>query len=226
MTGTPSPADGPIDVVFGDDSYLIREAMRQLLDGVEGINLVAVCADGTELWQSIVDHAPRVVVTDLRMPPSGDDEAIRISDRLRRTYPQVDDPAYGRALLQAGADGRAYLLKERIHERTELVSAIRLVAAGGTAVDPVIVERLISGSGASRRSAVASLTQREREVLRLMAAGMSNGAIAEELVLSRRAVEKHVGAIFSKLGLDDEVVVSRRVMAVLRYLESDRGQSA
>jgi DNA-binding NarL/FixJ family response regulator len=164
----------------------------------------------------------------MRMPPSGDEEGLRISERLRREHPEIglvvlsqfDDPALGRALLQDGAEGRAYLMKDRVHDRAELVSAIELVAAGGTAIDPTVVERMIADTDGSRSSGVATLTGREREVLALMARGMTNAAIADQLVLTRRGVEKHVGAIFSKLGLDDEAVTSRRVTAVLRYLDA------
>ena len=217
-----------IDVVYVDDSYLMREAVGQLLDGARRVNLVAVCSSGAELWPAIADHAPTVVVSDLRMPPSGDEEGLRIAERLRKEHPsmglviltQVDDAAFGRHLLEHGAEGRAYLLKERIKDRAELVAAIELVAAGGTAVDPAMVERMMSHGGEPPASGLLDLTARERQVLALMAQGKSNGAIAEELVLTRRGVEKHVGVIFSKLGLADEGTVSRRVAAVLRYLEA------
>lgn len=215
-----------IDVVYVDDSYLMREAVSQLLDGVRGIHLVAVCSNGTDLWPAIADLAPNVVVSDLRMPPSGDEEGLRIAERLRREHPsiglviltQLDDAAHGRRLLEHGAEGRAYLLKERIKDRAELVAAIELVAAGGTAVDPQMVERMMSREGLPAASGLSDLTERERQVLALMAQGKSNGAIADQLVLTRRGVEKHVGVIFSKLGLVDEGAVSRRVAAVLRYL--------
>ncbi|HEX5039691.1 MAG TPA: response regulator transcription factor [Candidatus Limnocylindria bacterium] len=220
----------PIDVVYADDSYLMREAVGGLLDGARGVNLVAVCSDGDELSREIAISDPAVVVTDMRMPPSGDEEGLRVAERLRRERPsvgvvvltQIDDAAYGRHLLEHGAEGRAYLLKERMRDRAELVAAIELVAAGGTAVDPAIVERMMAGGGegAATASGLDDLTARERQVLALMAQGKSNGAIAEELVLTRRGVEKHVGVIFSKLGLADEGLVSRRVAAVLRYLEA------
>ncbi len=218
----------PIDVVFADDSYLMREAIARLLGGTDRVRLVAVCQDGTELATVLERTHPDVVVTDMRMPPSGDEEGLRISERLRREHPEIglvvlsqfDDPALGRALLQEGAEGRAYLMKDRVHDRAELVSAIELVAAGGTAIDPTVVERMIADTDGSRSSGVATLTGREREVLALMARGMTNAAIADQLVLTRRGVEKHVGAIFSKLGLDDEAVASRRVTAVLRYLDA------
>lgn len=219
----------PIEVVYADDSYLMREAVGGLLEGARALHLAALCADGDELWQAIGELEPAVVVTDMRMPPSGDEEGLRIAERLRREHPsiglvvltQVDDAAYGRHLLEHGAEGRAYLLKDRVSNRTELIAAIELVASGGTAVDPAIVERIMAtGDGPTSGSAMADLTERERQVLALMAQGKSNGAIADELVLTRRGVEKHVGVIFSKLGLADEGSTSRRVAAVLRYLEA------
>ena len=215
-------------MVYADDSFLMREAMRHLLEQAERVRMVATVEDGTALWDAVVEHRPDVVIADMRMPPSGDDEGVRIAERLRREHPavglvvltQVDDPARAKALLQNGAEGRGFVMKERVHDLAELVSTIELVAAGGTAIDPAVVRRLIAGTEAERPSALSSLTPRERDVLALMARGLSNTAIASELVMTRRGVEKHVGAIFAKLGLDDETVTSRRVMAVLRYLEA------
>jgi DNA-binding NarL/FixJ family response regulator len=221
--------DRPLRVVFGDDSYLMREAVTQLVTGVAELELIAVCADGDELLDVIASERPDVVVTDMRMPPSGNVEGLRISERLRAEHPsmgvvvltQHDEPRYGRALVQQGAEGRAFLLKDRIHDRRELVSVIELVAHGGSAIDPRIVADLLDAHGtAVVDSALNSLTPRECEVLARMAEGKSNAAIANELVLTRRAVEKYVGAIFDKLGLDDEHVVSRRVVAVLRFLDA------
>jgi DNA-binding NarL/FixJ family response regulator len=165
------------------------------------------------------------VITDVRMPPSGDDEGIRIAHRLRRTHPEVgvvvlsqySDARYGLGLLEHGAEGRAYLLKERVADPAELRAAIDVVARGGSLIDPEMVHALMSAAGRGD-SPLAQLTARESEVLAEMAQGKSNAAIAETLVLSKRAVEKHVGAIFLRLGLTDEEVVSRRVAAVLLYL--------
>jgi DNA-binding NarL/FixJ family response regulator len=216
-------------VVVGDDSFLIREAIFKFISGSPRLELVAMCADGDEVRDAVERLQPDVVVTDMRMPPSGDDEGMRISEFMRSAHPTVgvviltqhDDPKYGRALVTHGAEGRAYLLKDRIHSRRELISAIELVAHGGSAIDPHIVAGLMASPGTDEAgSALASLTPRERDVLTLMAEGRSNAAIAQELVLTRHAVEKYVGAIFEKLGLDDERVTSRRVAAVLRYLDS------
>jgi DNA-binding NarL/FixJ family response regulator len=166
------------------------------------------------------------VVTDVRMPPSGDDEGIRIAQRLRNTHPEIGvvvlsqyaEPRYGLELISGGAAGRAYLLKDRVHNRGELHAAIEVVARGGSMIDPAILSRLLDSDGRHVDSPLGDLTPREREVLAAMATGKSNAAIAEELVLTKRAVEKHVGAIFQKLGLPEEDQVSRRVAAVLMYL--------
>lgn len=218
-----------IRVVVGDDSYLIREAIVQFIAGTPSLELVAMCADGDEIREAVERLRPDVVVTDMRMPPSGNDEGMRISEFLRAEHPSIgvviltqhDEPRYGRALVAHGAEGRAYLLKDRIHSRRELMSAVELVAHGGSAIDPHIVAGMMASPGTSEAgSTLASLTPRERDVLTLMAEGRSNAAIAQELVLTRHAVEKYVGSIFEKLGLDDERVTSRRVAAVLRYLDS------
>jgi DNA-binding NarL/FixJ family response regulator len=216
-------------VALADDSYLMRQAMRQVLDGVDGIEVVAVCEDGAALLDVVDRLLPAVVVTDIRMPPSGDDEGIRIAAALRASHPEVGvvvlsqylEPRYGVDLLADGAEGRAYLIKERIHDRAELVTAIEVVARGGSLIDPRMVAMLMRPEGARQSSALSELTPREIEVLREMATGKSNAAIAEALVLTKRAVEKHVGSIFFKLDLQDEEHVSRRVAAVLAYLADD-----
>ena len=157
------------------------------------------------------------------MPPSGDDEGIRVAQRLRETDPEIGvvvlshyaEPRYGRDLFAAGAEGRAYLLKDRVNDGRQLQAAIEVVARGGSMIDPEMVRLLLESEEREHNSPLTELTPREREVLAAMAAGKSNAAIAEELVLTKRAVEKHVGAIFLKLGLPSEDVVSRRVAAVL-----------
>jgi DNA-binding NarL/FixJ family response regulator len=222
-------ADPPIRVVVVDDSYLMREAVTHLLAEGPEVEVVATCADGSEVREAVARLAPDVVVTDMRMPPSGDDEGLRISEFLREEHPSVgaliltqhDEPRYGQRLVEGGVEGRAFMLKDRVRSRRELVSAIELVASGGSAIDPRIVSGLMSAPGSSAvRTALATLTPREREVLALMAEGHSNGAIAEQLVLTRHAVEKYVGVVFRKLELEDESEISRRVVAVLRYLDS------
>jgi DNA-binding NarL/FixJ family response regulator len=216
-----------IRVAAADDSYLIREAVREILTRLDDVELVAVCEDGETLWDAIEREHPDVVLADMRMPPSGDHEGIRIAKRLRLAHPDIGvvvltqyaDPFYGLELVQDSAERRAYLLKERIHDRSELHAAIRVVAGGGFVIDPSVVRALLDGG---RDSVLAALTPREREVLAEMATGKSNSAIADELVLTKRAVEKHVGSVFHKLDLVDEELVSRRVTAVLLYLREAR----
>ena len=229
--GTRPDRDGPIRVVFADDSYLIREALHEVLAPVDGVELVASFADGDALIAAIEADPPDVVIADIRMPPSGDDEGIRVARLLRETHPEIGvvvlsqyaGAAYALALLEGGAEGRGYLLKERVHDRGELLAAIETVAQGGTTIDPSLVQELLAADRQRESSPLDDLTPREREVLAEMAEGRSNASIAESLVLTKRAVEKHVGAIFQKLCLEDDGVVSRRVTAVLLYLaEADR----
>ena len=216
----------PIRVAIADDSYLIREAIGQILGRMTGIELVAACADGDSLWDAVENKSLDAVIVDMRMPPSGELEGIEIAGRLRERHPDVGlvllsqyaEPRYGLELMNPSAAGRAYLLKDRVHDREELESAIRTVARGGTMIDPSMVRMLLDAQQQRRSSAVAELTRREQEVLAEMAQGKSNAAIGEALGLTRRAVEKHVGSIFMKLELSDEDMVSRRVAAVLLYL--------
>jgi DNA-binding NarL/FixJ family response regulator len=223
----------PLRVAFADDSYLVREAIAHLLTTDERIEVVAVCDNGDDLREAIAAGEPDVVVTDIRMPPSGDDEGIRVATMLRETRPgvgvvvvsQYADPRYGLALLSDGSDGRAYLLKERLNDREHLISAIQTVAAGGSVIDAKVVEALIAAHVHEEQSPLADLTQRELEILSLIAQGQSNQAIAESLVLTKRAVEKHINAIFVKLGLSQNEEVSRRVKAALIYLSDGPGRA-
>ncbi len=172
---------------------------------------------------------PDVVVTDIRMPPTGTDEGIRAALALREAYPdtgvvvlsQYADPAYALALLERGSEGRAYLLKERVSDATQIVRAIEDVANGGSVIDPLVVEALVAQRQKHTASALGRLTPREREVLEQMAQGRNNAGIAQALFLSERAVEKHINSLFSKLGLSEEVDVHRRVKAVLLYLAEE-----
>jgi DNA-binding NarL/FixJ family response regulator len=219
-----------IRVVLADDSYLVRQALAHVLDGAEQIEIAAECGDGDALLRAVDREHPDVVVTDIRMPPTDTDEGLQVAARLRRTHPQIGvvvlsqfaDPDYGLALLEDGSDHRAYLLKERIASRAEIVAAIEAVAAGGSVVDVKIVDGLIAERRRSERSPLSKLTPREVEVLTYVARGHSNQAIADELVLTKRAVEKHINAIFLKLGLNFATDVSRRVMAALIYLAEQR----
>jgi DNA-binding NarL/FixJ family response regulator len=216
----------PIRVVLADDSYLVREAITHVLEAAPQVAIVATCDDGDSLREAIEAEEPDVVLTDIRMPPSGDDEGIEIANRLRTTHPlmgvvvvsQYADPRYGLALLEGGSDRRAYLLKERLHDRDQLVAALEAVASGGSVVDSKVVEALISARVRAEESPLAELTHRELEILSEIAQGKSNQAIAEKLFLTKRAVEKHINAIFLKLGLTSAEEVSRRVKAALIYL--------
>jgi DNA-binding NarL/FixJ family response regulator len=215
----------PIRVVLAEDNTLLREGIARLLERADDIELAGVAADRPALEALIDAHDPDLVVTDIRMPPTGTDEGIQIAAMLREQRPKVGvvvlsqyaDPAYALALLEGGSEGRAYLLKERVSEVDELLGAIRDVAGGGSVIDSKVVESLVSTKRPAR-SDLDRLTPREREILGEMAQGKSNAAIAATLVLSTRAVEKHTNSIFSKLGLSEEMDVNRRVKAVLLYL--------
>jgi DNA-binding NarL/FixJ family response regulator len=229
QTGTQVGEHGdgePLRVAIADDSYLLREAIGQILEQEPGVEVVAVCSDGDELLAAVEIHHPAVVIVDIRMPPSGDDEGITIANRLRETHPDIGvvvlsqfaDPRYGLALLEHGSDGRAYLLKERLRDREHLMTAVEAVADSGSVVDAKVVESLIAARVQSGRSPLADLTQREREILSHIAQGQSNQAIANALFLTKRAVEKHINTIFMKLGLTNAEEVSHRVKAALIYL--------
>jgi len=212
--------------VLADDHYLVREGIRRLLESEPEFEIAAVCSDLGSLLEAVEEHEPDVVVTDIRMPPGGVDEGIQAAERLRKTHPAVGvvvlsqyaNPSYALALLEHGSDGRAYLLKERVEDLKQLVTAIQAVAAGGSVVDPKVVDALVAESGRDERSPLNQLTPRERDVLREMAEGKNNAAIADALFLTERSVEKVVHSIFLKLGLTWEPAVNRRVKAVILYL--------
>ena len=190
------------------------------------MRVVASCGDLPSLLAAVDNERPDVVVTDIRMPPTSTDEGIRVAARLRETHPEIGvvvlsnyaEPAYALALLESGSEGRAYLLKERVHDRAQLVAAIETVAAGGSVLDSKIVEPLVTAKLRLERSPLAALTGREREVLAEIAKGKSNAAIADTLVLTKRAVEKHINSIFLKLNLAFAEDVSKRVKATLLFL--------
>ncbi len=219
----------PIRVVVAEDSYMIREFLTATLSSAPEIDLVAVCCNAKELETAIEVWTPDVVLTDIRMPPSSADDGIRIATKLRETAPEIGvvvlsqyaEPAYALALLEKGTGRRAYLLKERVRKREELIGAIESVARGGSVIDPTIVDVLIEARSRATHSRLTELTPRERELLAEIAAGKSNGAIAESLFLTKRAVEKHVNSIFSKLDLPETQDVSRRVKATLIFLAEE-----
>ena len=222
---------GPLRVVVADDSYLVRQALEHVLQDAEDIEVVAACGDRDAVLLAIEAQRPDVLVSDIRMPPTETDEGIAIAAGLRVTHPQIGvvilsqftDPGYGLALLESGSDGRAYLLKERIRYRGQLVAAIESVATGGSVIDAKVVEALVNARHQAEHSPLNDLTVRELEILTFVARGHSNQAIADELVLTKRAVEKHINAIFPKLGLTDAGDVARRVKAALIYL-SEQGR--
>ncbi len=216
----------PIRVVTAEDSYVMREFLTSALEAAPEVELVAVCSNRNEVDAAIESLRLDVLITDIRMPPSGAEEGIRVAARLRESNPAVGvvvlsqyaEPEYVLALLERGSGRRAYLLKERIRNREELIGAIETVARGGSVIDPKIVDVLIEARARATRSPLAELTPRERELLGEIATGKSNRAIAESLVLTKRAVENHVNSIFYKLGLPEDQDVSRRVKATLIYL--------
>jgi DNA-binding NarL/FixJ family response regulator len=220
----------PIRLVLAEDHYLVREGVRRLLEAQPEFEVVAVCGDVESLLEAVDREDPDVVVTDIRMPPGHSDEGIQAANRLRETNPRVGvvvlsqyaNPSYALALLESGSRGRAYMLKERVHDLDQLVAAIGAVAEGGSLIDPKVVEGLVADRGRAAMSPLRQLTNRERDVLQRMAEGRNNSSIGEDLVLTERSVEKVINSIFMKLGLTWEPAVHKRVKAVILYLaESD-----
>src|SRR6476619_4247410 len=220
----------PVRVVLAEDHLIVREGLRRLLEPRTDLEIAAACDDLDSLLSAVETERPDVVITDIRMPPGNSDEGIQAAERLRQTDPNVGvvvlsqyaTPSYALALLENGSAGRAYLLKERVSEPEELVSAIHAVAQGGAVIDPKVVEALVAANTRGEESRLNQLTPRERDVLREMAAGKSNAAIGETLFLAERSVEKVIHSIFLKLGLTWEDAVHKRVKAVVLYLgESD-----
>ena len=215
-----------IRIVLAEDQYLVREGLRRLLEAQDGLEVVSVCGDLGSLLAQVDAERPDVVVTDIRMPPGNLDEGIQAATRLRETNPEVGvvvlsqyvSPGYLPALLEGGSQRRAYLLKERVKDLDQLVAAIQDVADGGSVFDPKVVEALVAENARSEDSPLNDLTPRERDVLREMAEGKNNAAIAAALVLTERSVEKVIHSIFLKLGLTWETAVHKRVKAVVLYL--------
>jgi DNA-binding NarL/FixJ family response regulator len=217
-------------VVLADDNFLVREGVSALLAEVDDIELVDTAADPHSLMKSVAEHQPDAVLTDIRMPPTHTNEGIEAAKKIRAEHPktgvvvlsQYVEDDYAFELLADGVEGLGYLLKERVSDLDELVRALHEVARGGSVLDPKVVEGLLSRKSSEARSPLLGLTEREREVLREMATGRNNATIAKTLFMSDRAVEKHIGSVFQKLGLIDEHEVNRRVMAVLAYLDANR----
>jgi DNA-binding NarL/FixJ family response regulator len=215
-----------VRVVFAEDNFLVREGTAALLQSSEEIELVGTAASLDELLTAVEEHKPEAVLTDIRMPPTNTTEGIDAARRIREDHPEIGvvvlsqfaEEEYAYDLLKDGAAGLGYLLKERVSDVDELVRALTEVAKGGSVLDPKIVEALVSAKDRMAHSPLASLTDREREVLEHMAQGQNNAAIAKSLFLTERAVEKHINSLFHKLGLSEEVDVHRRVKAVLAFL--------
>jgi DNA-binding NarL/FixJ family response regulator len=216
----------PIRIVLAEDHYLVREGIQRLLEIQPDPELAAACGDLDSLLAAVAAEKPAVVVTDIRMPPGDSDEGIQAAERLRETDPgvgivvlsQYANPVYALALLEGGSAGRAYLLKERVEDIGQVVGAIHAVAEGGSVIDPKVVDALVAEKARSDESPLNDLTPRELDVLREMAEGKNNAAIAETLVLTERSVEKVIHSIFLKLGLTWESAVHKRVKAVILYL--------
>lgn len=217
-------------VVFADDNYLVREGVSALLGGADDIELVGVAVDLDSLMQEVAAQRPDAVLTDIKMPPTNTIEGIDAAKRIRATYPEIGvvllsqyvDDEYAFALLGDGVAGLGYLLKERVAQVDELVRALHEVARGGSALDPQVIEELIARKLTDAGSPLLGLSDRELSVLQQMATGRSNATIADTLYLSERAVGKHIGSIFQKLGLIEESETNRRVLAVLAFLEATR----
>jgi DNA-binding NarL/FixJ family response regulator len=217
-----------IRIVLGEDSFIAREGILRVLGAIDDVDLLATCGDLDELRAAVEETRPDIVLTDIRMPPTNTDEGIRLAVELRSSHPEIGvvvlsqhaEPLYATELLEEGSDRRAYLLKERLRNRDELARALREVAGGGSVVDSRVVEELLAQQRRREDSRIGELTPRELEILGLIAEGKSNTAIADTLFVTKRAVERHINAIFLKLNLRDEEDVSRRVKAVLLYLRS------
>lgn len=215
-----------IRAILGEDDYLAREGITSALETLADVELVDAFADAESLARAVEELRPDVVVTDIRMPPTHSDEGIRLAAELRESHPAVGvvvlsqfaDPVYAMALFASGSAGRGYLLKERVRNPADLGRALREVVTGGSVVDARIVESLVAAERRRQSTRLNDLTARELEILSLLAQGWSNTAIADKLVITRRAVEGHIGSIFTRLDLGASTEVSRRVKAALMYL--------
>lgn len=215
-----------VRVVFAEDNYLVREGTAALLQSSDQVELVGTAASLEELLAAVEEHRPEAVLTDIRMPPTNTTEGIDAAKRIRGEHPEIGvvvlsqfaEEEYAYDLLKDGAAGLGYLLKERVSDLDELVRALNEVSKGGSVLDSKIVEALVSAKDRMAHSPLATLTDREREVLEHMAQGKNNAAIAKSLFLTERAVEKHINSLFHKLGLSEEIDVHRRVKAVLAFL--------
>jgi DNA-binding NarL/FixJ family response regulator len=224
-----APTPARLRVVIAEDHYLVREGTRRALEDSGQIEVVEAVGSAEELLVAVARHAPDVVVTDIRMPPSHHTEGIDAAHRLRSAQPglgvvvlsQYAEATYALELLRDGTAGLAYLLKERVGDPEQLVAAVQEVARGGSVVDPDVVAALVGSRAQRGTSPLANLTERERDVLEQMAQGRTNAAAAAHLHLSESSIEKYATSIFAKLGLGEEPQVHRRVAAVLAYLRDE-----
>ena len=213
-------------IIIAEDNYLVREGTRQLLEASGDVKVLAAASTATELLDAVARFQPDAVITDIRMPPGHHMEGIEAAHAIRAQYPHIGvvvlsqyaDEAYAFHLLKEGTAGLAYLLKERIGDRNELLRTLRETVAGRSVIDPIVVEALLDRKARQATSQLRELSKRELEVLSQMAQGKTNLAIVEALSLSGSAIEKHINAIFSKFGLSEETQVHRRVAAVLTFL--------
>ena len=223
-----------VRVVFADDNYLVREGVVALLTEAPDVELLESVGDPTALHAAVAAHRPDAVLTDIRMPPTFTTEGIEAAKRIRAEHPEVGvvvlsqyvEEDYAYELLADGVAGLGYLLKERVSQVDDLVRALHEVARGGSALDPKVVEGLMARKSQEASSPLRGVTERELEVLQAMATGLSNSAIASTVFMSERAVEKHIGSVFQKLGVVNEPDVNRRVMAVLAFLDASGGARA
>lgn len=212
-----------IRIVLAEDNYIMREGITSVLAVADSLELVASCGSYDELIEAVEEHRPDVVITDIRMPPTQSNEGIRAANVIRQRYPEMGvvvlsqyaEPEYALALFEEGSAGRAYLLKEKVGDLEQLKAAIDAVSAGGSVIDPDVVDLLVASK---KESTLDRLTDRETEVLAEIAKGRNNAGVAETLFISERAVEKHINSIFTKLDLSQEDQTNRRVQAVLQYL--------
>jgi DNA-binding NarL/FixJ family response regulator len=218
-----------VRVLIADDEVLLREGLARLLEDA-GFEIAGRCGDAGALLRLVEARRPEVALVDIRMPPHEGDDGLVAAQEIRRRHPDIGvlvlshhlESRYAMRLLEEAPERAGYLLKERVSDVTELVRALGDVARGGSALDPQVVEGLMTRTSATADSPLRGLTEKERSVLEQMAAGRTNASIAQTLYMSERSVEKHISAVFLKLGLVDEHEHNRRVMAVLAFVEATR----
>jgi len=219
-----------IRLVLAEDNFLVREGVARMIAATDDMQVLASCEDLPSAIATIDELVPDVVLTDIRMPPTHNDEGVRVAKHCRDKHPQIGvlllsqyaEPGYIKQLLTQGTEGRGYLLKERIGNLDDLTSAIHAVASGESAIDPKVVESLVRGRARAGDTGIERLSPREKEVLAAIAEGRTNAAIADQLVISQHAVEKHINSIFAKLGLSGDQHSHPRVRAALMYLAEGR----